>query len=240
MRDDSKTGPVSQENLERSLSSTESCPRDDAARERALQDFCAILRKGAEKATPQKRASIEDAIERLTRLSRRESMPAPPAITLDLLESMPDRYLNPLVCDYVHACLFDDSTDSDAALAKLPKGLQYAWHIAGIDFEIPNGGFNQFFFNTSGQYALDTLEALRAVGAMEAAQILEKAIDIFEKKFGRPASSRERWYGEWREDKDIDALERRFYKLVDSDATSFVPYIRKHPEQFVHRRHPAK
>ena len=69
----------------------------------------------------------------------------------------------------------------------MPKGLRYAWHIAGIDYEIPNGGFNQFFYNTSGQYALDSLETWRAAGTKEAADILKKAIDIFAKKFGRPA-----------------------------------------------------
>jgi hypothetical protein len=219
-----------------SPSPSDSCSLDDAKRERALQEICDMLERAAEKASPKKREATKQSIERLKRMSRGQSMPAPKAITLELLEATPDGYLNRLICDYVHACVFEKPKEYDAALAKLPKGLQYAWHLAGIDYEIPNGGFNQFFTNTSGQHALDTLEALRAVGAREAAEIVKKAIGIFAKKFGRPADSRERWYGEWKEDKEIDSLERRFYKLVNSGATSFVPYVRKHPEQFVHAR----
>jgi hypothetical protein len=215
--------------------------RDNSPREQALQKLREGLQESADKSSPAEKARIEDSIERLERISRGESAPAPSAITLELLKATPDTNLNPLICDYVHACLFDDSNDSDAALAELPQGMRYAWHISGIEFEIPNGGFNQFFFNTSGQYALDTLEALRAIGANEQAEILEKAIALFEKKYSRPAASRKRWYGKWRDDPEIEAMERRFDDLIDTGASSFVPYVRKHPEEFLHqRRLPAK
>ena len=210
--------------------------RDNSDREQALHELRDVLQKSVEKSLPAEKARIEDSIKRLERMSRGESAPAPVAISLELLKATPDTSLNPLLCDYVHACLFDDSNDSDAALAQLPKGLRYAWYIAGIEFEVPNGGFNQFFYNTSGQYALDTLEALQAIGAKQQSEILEKVITLYDKKYGRPADSRERWYGKWHDDPEITTMERRFDALVDAGALSFVPYVRKHPEDFLHKR----
>ncbi len=133
------------------------------------------------------------------------------ATTPVLLTSTPDSELPLLLCNYVHACLFVDCPkDPDGALARLLEGLRYVWYIAGIDFEVPNGGFNQFFYNTTGQYALETVEALRAIGAREPADILEQAVRLFEKEVGRPATSRERWFGDPCPQGVLDPLERRF------------------------------
>jgi hypothetical protein len=160
----------------------------------------------------------------------------PQAITLELLKTTPVNYLDSVVFEYVNKYVFDDPKKFNKALSRLPEGLQYCWLINDINYQILNGGFWQFFFNSSGERALETVEALRAVGAKEQAKILEKAIRIFAKKYGRPANSRERWYGETPNDAEIDALDSRFTELVESGASSIVPYVRKHPELFVHKR----
>jgi hypothetical protein len=164
--------------------------------------------------------------------------PIPPAIDLAFLEAAADNNLEYLVFGYVDAYVFAEPKKFREALAELPKGWRFCWFLTDINYQVLNGGFNQFFSNSSGEYALETLEALVTVGAKEAAKILKKAIDVFEKKFGRPADSRERMGWEPRDDPAIDALDIRFMKLAESGGTSFVPYLRKHPEQFVHA--PAK
>lgn len=45
--------------------------------------------------------------------------------------------------------------------------------------EVNNGGFSQFFFNSSGDHAADTTAALRAIGADEWADIVRDAIALF-------------------------------------------------------------
>ncbi len=203
----------------------------------AMQKLRPILEKVAKRSSPEKRAGILDTIKRLERMASGELPSAPRAITLRLLKSTPDNNLYVILCDYVRVCLFDDPrVDSDAVLATLPKGLQYVWHVAGIEYEVPNGGFNQFFSNCSGQFALETVEALRAVGVKGEAEILEKAIKLFEKQVGRPANYRERWYGDPCSEDLLQPLEERFCELVNSQASRIVQYIRKHPRQFFHIR----
>jgi hypothetical protein len=203
----------------------------------AVHKIRSMLEKTAEESPPEKRAGILACIERLERMARRELPSVPQAITLRLLKRTPDNNLYSMLCDYVRVCLFDDpSVDSDTVLGRLPKGLQHVWHFAGIEYEVPNGGFNQFFSNCSGKFALETIEALRAVGVKGEAEILEKAIKLFEKHVGRPASSRERWYGDPCPEEPLDPLERQFCELVESQASRIVQYVRKHPGQFLHIR----
>ncbi|MBL4770906.1 MAG: DUF4375 domain-containing protein [Planctomycetes bacterium] len=45
--------------------------------------------------------------------------------------------------------------------------------------EIDNGGFDQFFFNTSGDWATDTVTAFVRIGAPSLAQVVKDAISAF-------------------------------------------------------------
>ena len=45
--------------------------------------------------------------------------------------------------------------------------------------EVNNGGFDQYFFNSAGNYASDALWCLRAIGAEKTASILERAMAQF-------------------------------------------------------------
>ena len=49
--------------------------------------------------------------------------------------------------------------------------------IAGLERDVNNGGFNQYFFNSSGKNCYATLEKLKASGKLKTAELLEKAIN---------------------------------------------------------------
>lgn len=51
-----------------------------------------------------------------------------------------------------------------------------------LEREINNGGFNQFFCNSSGDNAHETILSLQAIGATKTATLLQKAIDQFPNK----------------------------------------------------------
>lgn len=51
--------------------------------------------------------------------------------------------------------------------------------VDGLNLEINNGGFDQYFFNSPGDVSQTALIALRDIGALGAAKILERAITIF-------------------------------------------------------------
>lgn len=46
-------------------------------------------------------------------------------------------------------------------------------------FEILQGGFEQFFYNKSGDYTYETVEALNALKATETVSLLNKAIELY-------------------------------------------------------------
>ena len=48
-----------------------------------------------------------------------------------------------------------------------------------LEREVNNGGFKQYFSNSSGDFAHETIDSLRIIGAEKTAAILQKAIDQF-------------------------------------------------------------
>jgi hypothetical protein len=51
--------------------------------------------------------------------------------------------------------------------------------VWGLDGEVNNGGFDQYYFNSSGDHALDAEESLTAIGAKQTAQLVEQANALF-------------------------------------------------------------
>ena len=51
--------------------------------------------------------------------------------------------------------------------------------VDGLEGELNNGGFDQFFFNSTGDYALETIDALNRIGAHQTAEIVQLACDRF-------------------------------------------------------------
>ena len=64
-------------------------------------------------------------------------------------------------------------------LQRLTYSQRVVLYVANITREVNNGGFNQFYFNTSGNYAHETHEALLFIGANKTADILKRANDLW-------------------------------------------------------------
>ena len=74
---------------------------------------------------------------------------------------------------------FDDIViGSKADLAGHPLRSQVALCMHKLEAEVNNGGFHQFFLNSSGELVPETLHALSVIGASSTRQLLEQAIAI--------------------------------------------------------------
>ena len=73
-------------------------------------------------------------------------------------------------------CSYGDEMD------KLTEQQKQFYYNQCLEREINNGGFNQYFFNSSGDYAHKTIQSLLTIGANKTADILQKAIDQFPKR----------------------------------------------------------
>jgi len=95
-------------------------------------------------------------------------------------------------------------------------GNLYAAHWC--QSEVCNGGFHQFFFNTTGLLAPEALHAFRAIGLTEWADILSEAMGFFGGKYPRERASRQKLLpacrGRREEWDPFYRLDERFYEWL--------------------------
>lgn len=60
----------------------------------------------------------------------------------------------------------------------LPKHLQVTYLTVVLENQVLNGGFHQYFANSYGQFAKETIDALIEIGAFKKSNLLDKALNI--------------------------------------------------------------
>jgi Domain of unknown function (DUF4375) len=96
--------------------------------------------------------------------------------------------------------------------------LVFAAHFC--QSEICNGGFHQFFGNSSGVLAPEAVEGFREIGQAQVAALIEKAMSLFGSVYPRDRKERQaRLTGGV--ESSLDALDETFYSLIDSDGGGF-------------------
>lgn len=101
--------------------------------------------------------------------------------------------------------------------------------IEAMEREVGNGGFNQFFYNSSNEYAGELVAALRQIGIPDIADIAERALQAI--------GARPDWtYEEFEaasEDPDestraeLDACDQAYFETEDGIANTLFEYIKK-------------
>lgn len=76
-----------------------------------------------------------------------------------------------------------------AGFAALTEAERTVYCLDALEREVNNGGFEQFFFNSSGDTAIETLAALERLGAAHTAGLVRRAVLVF--PAGRPAADRD-------------------------------------------------
>jgi hypothetical protein len=127
------------------------------------------------------------------------------------------------------------SRQGGEGLTGLTEAEQTVFCIDGVEREVNNGGFSQFFYNSAGEYARETVDALRRIGATATADLVVRAME----PFGKAGPSRE-----WEERRDQlerigDAAEGIWQELDDAfleypdDLSGLMrTYVREHRDQF--------
>ena len=114
-----------------------------------------------------------------------------------------------------------------------PQKLFY--YIQCLEREVNNGGFNQYFINSSGEYAHQTIQSLKLIGANTTADILQKAIDQFpDKKVPQDRDERNELVEQieataneiWNE------LDQQFFQYADDLNTLNLHYVKQHKAFF--------
>ena len=118
------------------------------------------------------------------------------------------------------------------------KSRQAIYMIWALEAEVNNGGYNQFYFNSSGQFYKHLPEALRLVGAKKFADLTEKANKIFEKeneKITKYQDGTIEGFSKSYEDNPLNDFDTEFYELYQTENLQQIQidYIRKHKPEFI-------
>ena len=70
--------------------------------------------------------------------------------------------------------------ESGEGFDKLDENEKSLFMVGKLLMEVNNGGFDQYFLNTEGIYAKDTLHFLKLISEIEFSSLLNKAVNIFE------------------------------------------------------------
>jgi hypothetical protein len=118
-----------------------------------------------------------------------------------------------------------------------PKGLRMIYTTRILDDEVNNGGFNQYFWNTSGTLAKEALDGLVMIGAIEHAQLMREAIGTYENERAElqkyTAQNTLEAFSESYKHTSLSKLDERYNKSTEDLAALRVAYVRSHPESVV-------
>lgn len=120
-------------------------------------------------------------------------------------------------------------------LNKLSPSQRKFYYNQELEREVNNGGFKQFYFNSSGNFAEEVVDSLMAIGANKTFKIVKKANNQFPNgKVPKDRDERQKVL-EQIEEKANEAWEKLnqdFYKYEDDLNTLNLEFIKKHIDDF--------
>jgi hypothetical protein len=87
-------------------------------------------------------------------------------LSLEILATIPDDKIELTILDYIDTKIPDHRLRFNV-ISRMPEGFQMVYSTMELESQVNNGGFNQFFFNPSGQFAQIALWSLKLIGALD-------------------------------------------------------------------------
>ena len=128
-----------------------------------------------------------------------------------------------------------DKSEKDENFESLNEYEKNVIFIEMLEGEVNNGGFDQYFFNSSGEYAHKTLTALEEINAPQMAEFLDQAIKAFpilpvpkDTKFRKeimgdlPGEILDKWA----------ELDDKFYEYPENLAALVIKYVKDNKSKF--------
>jgi hypothetical protein len=153
------------------------------------------------------------------------------------LRAIPDDEIEQALFDYASRIVWDTKERRLENFHSMPIGIQALCSTWMVDAEVNNGGFNQYFWNSSGAFAEEAVDGFVFFGATELAALMREAIAL--------AHSEANQRGRFKRENTLEAfsesykhtklgeLDQRYYKLAENFGKLRINVIRERPEQFV-------
>lgn len=125
-----------------------------------------------------------------------------------------------------------EASDNFENLTEAEKTFIY---VEMLEAEINNGGFDQYFYNTSGDYYSESLQAYKTIGAHKTVKIIEEAFKLFPVN-PIPKDNEKRQDILENVDKETskkwNALEDKFYEYEENIGGLLLEFVKKNKSEF--------
>ncbi|QVK18978.1 DUF4375 domain-containing protein [Mycoplasmatota bacterium] len=129
--------------------------------------------------------------------------------------------------------------DEEEILNQINRPTKCVYMVELMNYEVENGGFGQYFYNSSGYFAFEVLDCLKEIGALEGYNITKEAIDFVNKDnlnkddYKEKQISRQLFqYPNNENDQKFDELSNKYYNYVEEIRKLLVKYVRENIHLF--------
>ena len=92
------------------------------------------------------------------------------------LQEIPDKKLEQAIIDYILGEIGKDFSKENKVISKLSTGMQAVYTTWVVEAEVNNGGFHQYYLNSTGKFALSAIEGFKQIGALETAEAMANSV----------------------------------------------------------------
>lgn len=161
-------------------------------------------------------------------------------LTKKLIETTLDDNLLQVVFDNLSEKIPEDYNKEYEVVTGWNNSRQAIYLIWILEAEVNNGGYNQFYFNSSGRYYKKLPKALRLVGANKFGELTERSNNLFEAASDNIKKHQDgtlEGFSESYDDNPLNDLDDEFYELYKLEELHQIQieYIRNNIEQFIDR-----
>lgn len=148
------------------------------------------------------------------------------------IDEAEDERLVEMVFDHLNLKINNDYQNELKIVGALTPAQQAIYHIWWMEAEVNNGGFIQYFDNSSGQFAAFLPDSLRLINATQYADLALRAnlrFQEFQKNLAEGKASEDDWF------ESMNDLDTEFYASYDSESLSELQakFIRNHKADFL-------
>ena len=155
-------------------------------------------------------------------------------LTPELLSSLATDEIGEAIVHHVALRIGRDLARAVEIVRGLPAGVQAIYSTWLVDAEVNNGGFNQYFWNPSGELAGDALVGYELLGAEEYAVVMRAALAVREIERERMAKFHEAGtmeaFSESYRHTELEEVDQRYYALGDRIYDIWARVARDRPE----------
>jgi len=159
-------------------------------------------------------------------------------LTKEILNSTSDEQLEQTIFDNISQIIGTDYENELDKVQKLTDGQKAIYSTWLVEGEVNNGGFNQFYFNSSGSFAEMAVNGFEVIGAKKFAGIMKRANELYKSikdELEKHNDGTLESFSESYEDNPLNDLDTEFYKLYEDENLSDLKtrYIRSNIDEFI-------